>query len=1134
MTLDKRWERLYVAAGAMAMVVVLGSDIAFPAYYGKAQTSRAPELVRLLCDQGDRLKCPRAARIIDATRRDDAFVLAYLVLGLVAVWCLAGLRTWASDVPRRTGGPGWLPVGLLYAGGVADIFENELLHESAARLHGQFFLGPDAAVAFLGGLPDLTVITATVKWSLLAGGFLVVAWNVFGPPRARARVGEGPAYTADGAWAAPPDDEERVGICCSGGGIRSAAFSLGALQSLRAYPEGRPLLHRAKYLSAVSGGGYLAAGLAVAENTVVDKVPPVFDPGSEEERHFRDNSSYLVPSLAKGAVGVARLLAGLVLNLALVWLVLFAIARPVGWVIGEVHPELRARSPVALTRDPYPALGVAGVQAAGTQGDALLFEVDLGDIGPPPVGTATKDEETPTIHLDVAPFTPSDAAAECSYRVADERTEATAQGRDRTRVEDDRARARHALVAVSGGKAEVVRQPIVEPLVPAGPAGRCTALAETLEVERQPELAFRSDAVGASPDAIRAELWVSTQPRVTSATGLRGRDDLSIEVRMWLVLAATTGAALLFGFLLVMLRPSGSFALRRSRDWARDIWTEPQSLTRRLLHRLGEKRTWLLWPSVAAALAALALFLLLAALPWLVQELPPALGKASGAFENAVGSAGGGLQDYLLPSGGALFLAVTALRRYLAGAPDTDDGRTKVDSPGVLKRAWRWLTGRSKELSWYELSPLKVLLGVLLVVSAVIVFVLQLQYSSANGPGGRLMGMAFLRDKLSDGWWLPEWKRYAAVLLGLLVLQRVVDAHAWSLQPFYKRRLSCAYLEGRRGGVGYDDGPLPFHDLKPQPGFPQLVVGCAVNLSEVGLVPPGRRASSFTMSSTEIGGPLVGYVRMEDYWQRMRRARQKDITVPGAMAISGAAFSPAMGKMNLGPVGSIMALANLRLGVWLPHPQYVGDEATTPGSWIHRPGWSWFLREVRNRYRFDEPYLYVSDGGHWENLGLVELLRRGCTKIICINAGGDSQLSFGTIGEAVALAREELQVEFYDFDATPLRPPLKAGEGGRLLRRAIARDKPEALASVSYVCGRFRYPATNRNREGRIWLIEPALTADLPFDVHVFAESEAIFPDDSTADQVFNHRQFEAFRALGYHQASKVASDPVFLEPAED
>jgi hypothetical protein len=96
---------------------------------------------------------------------------------------------------------------------------------------------------------------------------------------------------------------------------------------------------------------------------------------------------------------------------------------------------------------------------------------------------------------------------------------------------------------------------------------------------------------------------------------------------------------------------------------------------------------------------------------------------------------------------------------------------------------------------------------------------------------------------------------------------------------------------------------------------------------------------------------------------------------------------------------------------------------------VGRPGWTWWLREVLNRYERGSRYVYVSDGGHWENLGLVELLRRGCTEIVCVNAGGDGQNSFSTIGEAMALAREEVGVEI-TLDPSPLRPPLKPRRAG--------------------------------------------------------------------------------------------------------
>ena len=1136
-----------VAAFALLGTMLLAFAADFPKDYHRAQTSRAEDLVRLLCpERSPPIACARARELPRATSDDNWFVLGYVLLGTVAALSLTSLRTWSRSSTSR-GVAGNVAAGLVVAGGACDLVENRLVHAWAGRLvdRAPFDSVPSILVA-LGDGPNAMLAAGALKWGCLGGAIVLVLWSMLGPPLATARpcpVYSRPKLDPEHPWDPPVPGQERLGICCSGGGIRSAAFSLGALQALRQLPKRKPLLPRAEYLAAVSGGGYIAAGLAVAEATTKNHDPPVFSPGSAEERHFRDNSSYLVPDLQRGAVGVARLLLGLVVNVLVVWLVLYVVARPVGWAIGELHKELRPAGPVALTPDPVPALRVAAVSPVacapgapctggegGTRPNNVIYEVVLAAATDADDLPDARDESTGTLGLDLAPFDLDRAEPECTYTVTDQRlseegARTTVFDERRTAAQDKALTARRGLVAVKAEKAEVVRQPVVEVVAPGATTGdaRCIQLARTLEVDRQPELSLRSDAAGMLPTDLLSELRVSTQPRVRSATGLRGRDDITVETWMWVTCALVGAAALGLHLALVVLRPSGRWRSARGTS-PRSGKDPPPNYRERLKDQLGARRTVLLWPAVACTVVAIGLFLLLVGLPWLTQELPGWLESLSDAVGRTTGATGSGLQDYLLPGGGAVFLSVTALRRYLAGAPDTDDGRKKADAPGPLTRVWRWLSGRSKELSWYELSPAKVLLGILLAVSTVVLFVESLQYASANGPGGRLMGMAFVRDKLPYSMWRPEWQRYLLVLGVLVVFERLFDAHAWSLNPFYKRRLSSAYLEGPRLDNQYDDHPICFHhELKRPTGFPQLVVGCAVNLSEVGRVPPGRRAASFTFSSTEIGGPVVGYVGAESYWNRMRRGRRKDITVPAAMAISGAAFSPAMGKKNLGPVGSIMALANLRLGVWLPHPQYV--EKSTARSWIHRPGWTWFLRELLNRYRFDEPYLYVSDGGHWENLGLVELLRRGCTTIVCINAGGDSQLAFGTIGEAIALAREELNVEFYDFDPSPLRPPPKAREDGRLLRRAVARDRPEPLATASYVRGRFRY--RNRDdREGRIWLIEPALTADMPFDVHVFAESEAIFPDDSTADQVFNHRQFEAFRALGFHQAAKAAADP--------
>ena len=97
----------------------------------------------------------------------------------------------------------------------------------------------------------------------------------------------------------------------------------------------------------------------------------------------------------------------------------------------------------------------------------------------------------------------------------------------------------------------------------------------------------------------------------------------------------------------------------------------------------------------------------------------------------------------------------------------------------------------------------------------------------------------------------------------------------------------------------------------------------AANVSDPGATPPGRGVTSFTFSETAIGGPLVGGERTSEYETALGENRRRDITLTAAVAMSGAALSPVMGKETRRPLTFLMALANVRLGVWIPNPRYV-------------------------------------------------------------------------------------------------------------------------------------------------------------------------------------------------------------------
>jgi hypothetical protein len=360
----------------------------------------------------------------------------------------------------------------------------------------------------------------------------------------------------------------------------------------------------------------------------------------------------------------------------------------------------------------------------------------------------------------------------------------------------------------------------------------------------------------------------------------------------------------------------------------------------------------------------------------------------------------------------------------------------------------------------------------------------------------------------------------AAVLFGLLYF--IADLNTWSLHPFYRDRLCRAFALKR---VMEDGVPvarqrdfkhlvqLSQSGVEPTtPGkashWPTLLVCAAANVSDPGATPPGRGVTSFTFSATAIGGPLVGASETKEFEDRLGRNRARDITLPAAVAMSGAALSPSMGKQTRRPLTFLLALANVRLGVWVPNPRHVGETWTQRGPGgrkpdcrdvIKMPRPSYLFRELLGRNRVDAKFLYVSDGGHYENLGLVELLRRGCTKIFCFDAsGGDS---FTALGDAIALARSELGVEV-DIDPVELVP-----------------DKESHLAARDCAHGTITYAD---GTEGVLIYARTVMTSAVPFDVTAYYEDDPRFPHHSTADQLYTDQKFEAYRALG-HCAGKHA-----------
>ena len=468
-------------------------------------------------------------------------------------------------------------------------------------------------------------------------------------------------------------------------------------------------------------------------------------------------------------------------------------------------------------------------------------------------------------------------------------------------------------------------------------------------------------------------------------------------------------------------------------------------------------------------------------------------------------------------SGGLLGVAVT-LWNMLSGSRD--------DSAAAAGKRLRSLASRA-EFATRALLSFAVIAG--LTLAAVLVLGVEL----ARAVGDYLPAGTTPLALTSDARLLVS---LAALGLAWVLLDQT---RSMSLHPFYKRRLASSFIIERADAgareVDYRIPTLLSDYAAPAPGDsqggPQVLFCAAANVSGPGLAPPGRRVTPFVFSHDWVGGPRLGYFPTRALERAVAgRAYETDVTTLGAMAMSGAAFASAMGRLG-GPFNTLLALTNTRLGAWLPNPRYhrrvstsrAGDQrnpsdqtsTAPPLERFRRPlpftrRLPYWVREITGSYSLDDRFIYVTDGGHYENLGLVELLRRGCETIYCIDAGGgDAQ----GLAHAAALAYEELGVRI-DIDGFQLAPSSAVGASGD---DPVLEQLRGRLARTAVLEGAIIYPDVGpaAGRRGTLHVGRGVLTPTAPFPVLAYALRSEAFPNDTTADQWFDVEQFEAYRALG-------------------
>ena len=147
-------------------------------------------------------------------------------------------------------------------------------------------------------------------------------------------------------------------------------------------------------------------------------------------------------------------------------------------------------------------------------------------------------------------------------------------------------------------------------------------------------------------------------------------------------------------------------------------------------------------------------------------------------------------------------------------------------------------------------------------------------------------------------------------------------------------------------------------------------------------------------------------------------------------------------------------------------------------------------------------YCYLTDGGHFDNLGLYEMILRRCRHIVAIDAGCDSNYLFEDLGSAIRKVRIDLGIPIDIHVVSP---------------------KKEGVKASYYVLGTIRYSVIDGpGTDGELLYIKPVIGGEEPTDIAHYASAHPEFPHEPTSDQWFGESQFESYRALGFHAVSAV------------
>jgi hypothetical protein len=477
----------------------------------------------------------------------------------------------------------------------------------------------------------------------------------------------------------------------------------------------------------------------------------------------------------------------------------------------------------------------------------------------------------------------------------------------------------------------------------------------------------------------------------------------------------------------------------------------------------------------------------------------------------------------------------------------------------IFDKYWPWLTGGGVSagglVAWLaksSVSPAKgeakgkkqisanVLLAIAAPVFAVILIVLtsaildRLLFDKALAESS-VFNMKVREDGQMEwpgGWWVPG-ALVAALLIGI-VASYYVNINRFSLHALYRNRLIRAFLGASNTKrtpnlfTGFDESDnLRAYDLWPKEVKPNQwptitaptwrpfhIINIALNsVSTSNLAWQERKAEPFTVSALHSGSSCVGYRYSTTYGD------VRGISVGTALAISGAAASPNMGYHSSPALAFLMTLFNVRLGWWLGNPGSPGE-----GTYNLKGPEGAIIPLVYEMFGLTTDkwkYVYLSDGGHFENLGLYEMVRRRCRFIVISDAGCDPNYGFEDLGNAVRKISIDLGVPINIFKLETLKQ--------RPAKDFIGLGAPyHAFGEIDYAA------ADDSGEKGYILYVKPGYHGVEGAGIRSYAIANADFPHESTGDQFFSESQFESYRSLGFSIVDELLNEALAVKTPPD